>query len=209
MNIGLRIRSVFRQGLLDFKSTPRESLSIALYLIGGLWASLAIPHFGAIISSLVFVSAYQFICTSTPGQDRGLFGFIKALFQGKTWRTAPLIIFTIPSIIFIGSAQGLAFTPSDKPSLIFLGAFGLCWLTLFYLSITLQGVWFHTNKEGPVLYCADKAFKVGLKHWRYLLIFSFYAAVMFVIGILPMGLGLLFALPIYFHLLKEVANDLK
>lgn len=202
MAIGLRIKSIFQKSLLKFKNTPRESISVALYLIWGLWASLAIPHFGGILASLVFVSAYHFILTSS-NVDRGLIGFAKFLARFDSWKSAPLVIFIFPSIILIGTAQALAFTPTNTPSLVFLGSFFLGWLTLIYLSIVLQAVHFYLNEKLHILVAADKALRVGFKDFKNLFIFNFYAAVMFVIGILPMGLGLIAALPIYFWCLQE------
>lgn len=208
MNIGQRLQIVFRESLLGFKKAPREGIAIALYLVWGIWASLAIPYFGGILASLVFVSAYHFILTG-GSQDRGLIGFGKFLVNLKNWKTAPLIIFIFPSVVLIGTAQALAFTPSENPSLIFLGSFSLGWLTLIYLTIVLRAVPLVIRNSQHVFVAADSALRHGFSHFKEAGIFSFYAAVMFVIGLLPMGLGLIFALPLFFLALQEFHKDEK
>lgn len=209
MTIGLRIKSVFKIALLEFKTSPRENLSIALYLAWGLWAALAIPRFGSILTSIIFISAYNFVVTKESNLDRGLVGFIKFLLKASSWKTMPLILLIIPSIILLGTAQAMAFTPSEMPSLIFLGSFTIGWLTIIYLSIVLQGVALYSSGKYPLFQAADIAMKLGLKNWRYILYFSFYVAIMFVIALLPIALGLIAALPLYLLMLKENSKLIK
>lgn len=206
MKTSEQTRNIFRLSILRLKGTPRETLTTAVLLLAGLYITSFIPVLGAFLFSLILVLVFAAQQKHLEGKDRGLLGLLKAMSSCLSVPHITLALFIAPATLMLGSIQALAMSSLFGPSLILLLTVSLLFLDLFLISALLSTLPKLTHGKS-VFRSIDSSLKKAFSHWRLFGLVTFGNALAILIGIIPIGLGLLVTLPLFVLSIAQLTKE--